>query len=261
MTGNPPVELGSVRRFSNRGSLYKAFSLIELLTVIGFMSLMLAMTVPAVTSMKGSGDFRRSVDSVELTLNRARTYAITQNTYVWVGFYEESATETGVTSALPPFPRRGRLVLGVMASADGTKIYEDDAAPSLMPNDRLFALERVQKVTGAHMTDVKAPSGMGSGYNFEGRPSAPYEDADAEGNRMSSDSSRKTPFPFQTGGYTFYKTIRFSPSGEATINGAPLPKRLGEIGLIPANEEVSTSKNLAAIQFSGMSGDVRTYRR
>lgn len=259
MTVYPPVKLGSAPRFLKRNSLSKAFSLIELLTVIGFMSLMLVMTVPAVSSLKGTGDFTRSVDSVELTLNRARTYAITQNTYVWVGFYEESASETGVTSAPPPFPGKGKLVLGVMASADGTKIFEDDATPSMMPDDRLFSLERIQKVSGAHMTDVSAPNGTGDGNSFEGRPSAPYEDGDAEGNRISSDSARKTPFPFKSGGYTFYKTIRFSPSGEATINGAPVPKRFGEIGLVPANGD--TSKNLAAIQFSGMSGDVRTYRR
>jgi len=240
-----------------------AFTLVELLTVMGFMSLMLAVTVPAINSLKGSGNFTHAVDEVESTLNRARTLAMTQNTYVWVGFYEQSARETGATTSLPPFPGKGQLVLAVAASVDGTRIFEDGATPATLPANRLRAVGRVQKIPQVHLVDVGSPTGAGDGHKLDGRPDAPYQGADAESSRISSESSLRTPFPFEMAGYTFYKTIRFSPSGEATINGATVPRRLGEIGLVPANgDQVSTSSsNLAAVQFSGIGGNILAYRR
>lgn len=239
-----------------------AFSLVELLTVMGFMSLLVAVTMPALNSLRGGGDFTRGVDEVALTLNRARTLAMTQNTYVWVGFYEESASASG-GGELPPYSGRGQLVLGMVASVDGTRILEDGAAPAALPDDRLRPLGRLQKIARVHLTDVGAPAGTGGEDTFDGRPGAAYEGADAAAGRISSESAERTPFPFSLGNYTFHKTIRFSPTGEAVINGAPTPRRLGEIGLTPAQGDhvAAGQTNLAAIQFSGMGGNVRTYRR
>jgi prepilin-type N-terminal cleavage/methylation domain-containing protein len=238
----------------------RGFSLIELLTVMGFMSLLLAVTVPAINSLKGSGDFTRAVDEVELTLSRARTYAMARNTYVWVGFYEESGTGG---SALPPYTGKGQVVIGVVASVDGTKIFEDDATAGALPDSRLKPVGRLQKISRVHLADVGAPSGTGDSHHLAGRPDVPYVGDDAESSRISSESAARTPFPFAMSGYTFYKTIRFSPSGEATINGAAVPKRLGEIGLVPAEgDRVATdAANSAAVQFSGIGGSVRTYRQ
>lgn len=240
----------------------RGFSLIELLAVMGFMSLLLAVTVPAVNSLKGSGDFTRAVDEMELALNRARTYAMAQNTYVWVGFYEESGAGGSGGASLPPYAGKGQVVIGMMASTDGTKIFEDDVTPGNLPDSRLKPVGRLQKISRVHLTDVGAPSGTGDPHALAGRPDAPYAGADAEANRISSDSAQRTPYPFAMSGYTFHKTIRFSPSGEATINGAAVPKRLGEIGLVPArgDQVASLEANLAAVQFAGIGGSVRSYR-
>ena len=239
------------------------FSLIELLVVMGFMSLLLAVTVPAVNALKGSGEFTKAVDEVELSLNRARTYAIAQNTYVWVGFYEESAMSGSNGNAVPPYSGKGQVLMSIVASVDGTKIFEDGATPGNLPANRLKPVSRLQKISRVHLADVGAPAGTGDSHSLAGRPEAPYSGSDAETSRISSDSAESTPFPFESAGYTFRKTVRFSPSGEATINGAAIPKRLGEIGLIPANgDRVQTdSSNLAAIQFSGIGGSVRAYRQ
>lgn len=240
----------------------RGFSLVELLAVMGFMSLLLAVTVPAINALKGSGDFSRGVDEVALALNQARAHAMAKNTYVWVGFYEESATG-GASSALPPFSGKGQVVLATVASVDGTRIFEDGAAPATLPADRLKSVGRLQKISRVHLADVGAPTGTGESHRLDARPDAPYAGSEAENNRISSDSTLKSPYPFQAGSYTFHKTIRFSPSGEVTINGATLPKRLGEIGILPANGDqvMTSSPNVAAVQFSGMGGNVRTYRR
>jgi len=258
MSLHPPQRQSRARLQEDRG-----FSLVELLVVMGFMSLLFAVTVPAINSLKGSGEFTKAVDEVELTLNRARTYAMAQNTYVWVGFYEESAVSGSNGNAVPPYTGKGQVVLSVMASVDGTKIFEDDATPASLPASRLKPVSRLQKISRVHLADVGAPAGTGDSHTLAGRPDSPYSGDAPEASRISSESAGRTPFPFDSAGYTFHKTIRFSPSGEATINGAAVPKRLGEIGLIPANgDQVQTSSgNLAAVQFSGIGGSVRAYRQ
>ncbi len=238
-----------------------AFTLVELLTVMGFMSLLVAVTVPAVNGLKGSGDLNRAVDEVSLTFNRARTHAMTQNTYVWVGILEESALSP--SASVPPYTGQGTLVLGVAASADGTAIYDAGALAAAIPETRLKPLGRVLKVTNVHATDLGSPSGAGGAHQLDARPAGPYTDDDPEGCRISSDSGQQTPYPFAMGGYIFYKTVRFSPSGEVTINGSSVPKRLAEIGLVPAQgDRVSPNPaNMAAIQISGIGGNVRVYRK
>lgn len=239
----------------------RGFSLIELLTVMGFMSVLVAVTVPAVNGLKGSGDLNRAVDEVSLTLNRARTHAMTQNTYVWVGIVEESALSPSASA--PPYTGKGTLVLAVAASTDGTAIFEPGAAAATLPESRLKPLGRVVKVNNVHATDLGGPSGTGDAHQLDARPAGPYTDDDPEACRISSDSAQQTPHPFAMGGYTFYKTIRFSPSGEVTINGSPVPKRLGEIGLVPAQGDrvAPDPANKAAIQISGIGGNVRVYRK
>lgn len=247
-------------RDSFRPGFRAAFSLVELLAVMGFMSLLVAVTVPAVSGLKGSGDLNRAVDEVTFALNRARAHAMTQNTYVWVGFVEESSLAP--SASVPPYTGKGTLVMAVMASTDGTAIFEDGAPATPLPEARLKPLGRMFKVANVHVTDLGVPSGTGEAHKLDGRPSAPYTDADDEACRISSESGQQTPHPFQMSGYTFYKTIRFSPSGEVTINGAPVPKRLGEIGLVPAHGDqvAANPSNVAAIQFSGIGGNVRVYR-
>lgn len=229
---------------------------------MGCMSVLLAVMVPAFNSLKGGNDFTQSVDNIALTLERARSYAISKNTYVWVGFYEESASALTPTSSLPPYSGKGRVVMAVVASTDGTQIFDAEADAAPLPAARLTPLERIQKISGVHLADIGSPTGNADSHHLDGRPDAPYADDDATSSRLRSDDSQATPFPFQQSGYTFSKTIRFSPSGEAVLNGALTPKRLAEIGILPTKgDQLTDSPNVAAVQFSGLGGNVRVYRR
>jgi len=234
-----------------------AFSLIELLVVIAIILIMSALAVPVMNSLRGAGDLTTAAYDVAGILERARAHALAHNTHVWVGFYEENAGTTAPTSTLPAYPGKGQVVVGTVASLDGTRIFPDGATAATLPASRLTAVDKIVKIQNLHLMDVGTPAG-GDSKTLNGRPAEPYSD---DNNRISSESADKTPFPFTIQDYTFSKTIRFSPRGEASINGQDL-KRIAEIGLRPTRGSVVdlNTPNVAAVQFSGISGNVQIYR-
>jgi hypothetical protein len=74
--------------------------------------------------------------------------------------------------------------------------------------------------------------------------------------------SESTGRPFTAQGYTFRKTVRFSPRGEAIINTLS-PSRVGEIGIKPTRGSTvdTNNSNVVAVQFTGIGGKVNIYRR
>lgn len=236
---------------------HRAFTLLELLVVIAIILILSAMAVPVMNSLSGAGNLTAGVYQVSGILERARAYAMANNAYVWVGIYEEDAGTTATTSTPPPYTGKGKVVIATVASADGTQIFADTAAPAPLPPARITPIDKTVKIQGLHLVDLGTPTG-GDSKTLNGRPAGPSTDAEC---RISSESANKTNFPFAMQGYTFYKTIRFSPRGEASINGKDL-KRTGEIGLRPTHGTTVdlNTPNVAAIQFTGIGGNVRIYR-
>src|SRR6266480_686088 len=97
-------------------SAHAGFSLIEVLVVIAIIVLVTAFIVPAFTSIKFGGDVTGSAYTIKGVLDQARTYAMANNTYTWVGFYEE---DVSTPSTNPPTPGIGRIVMSIVASKDG----------------------------------------------------------------------------------------------------------------------------------------------
>ena len=87
----------------------------------------MALIAPAFTSLKSGGDVTNAVYTIKGVLETARTYAKANNTYTWVGFYEEDVSQPSPTQA--PDPRCtgcvGRLVMSIVASKDGTNLGAD----------------------------------------------------------------------------------------------------------------------------------------
>src|SRR5438105_12694852 len=83
--GCPPWLAGAIWR----RRLASGFTLIELLVVIGIMILLTALFTPAFTNLKIGSDVTSAAYTIKGVLDQARTYAIANNTYTWVGFYEE----------------------------------------------------------------------------------------------------------------------------------------------------------------------------
>src|SRR5438046_1938063 len=130
---------GSLKRF-NASTLqpFNGFTLLELLIVVGIIGLLLVLIAPAFTYIKGGTDVTSDAYTIKGVLDAARTYAKTNNTYTWVGFYEEDVSQP---STNPPTAGVGRVVMSIVASKDGTKIY--DATSTSIDPTRLIQVSKL----------------------------------------------------------------------------------------------------------------------
>jgi prepilin-type N-terminal cleavage/methylation domain-containing protein len=257
-----------VRSLSQRERT-SAFTLLELLIVIGIIAVLLVLLAAAFTTIKSGGDVTSAAYTIKGVLDTARTYAKANNTYTWVGFYEEDTTATTPTNNTPAYPGRGRVLMAIVASKDGTKIYQDTDPAAALPSDRITQVGKLIRVEGIHLTDIGNPSPTPNPTpppdTVPARPYTPYTEGSPfdHFNRISSDSSDTTLFPFATQNYMLYKTIRFSPRGEANINSTYTLKHEGEIGIKPTHGTAvdTSSPNTVAIQFTGVGGNIKIYRK
>ncbi|HWY40459.1 MAG TPA: prepilin-type N-terminal cleavage/methylation domain-containing protein [Chthoniobacterales bacterium] len=247
------------------------FTMLELLVVMGIMALLMVLVVPAFTRIKLGNEITTVAYTIAGALEQGRNYAMGNNTYVWVGFYEEDTTTLIPTTATPPYSGKGRVLIATVFSTDGTKIYEDSDPIAPLPPTRIKQLGRLLKFEGIHITDIGTPpsprpAGVSSN-TLDGRPDWPYTYAAGIGadhfNRISSDSADTTRFAFTVQNYTFSKTVRFNSLGEANINSTYTLKNAAELGLKPTHGTAvdNNSPNLVAIQFGGVGGNFRIYRR
>ena len=238
------------------------FTLIELMLVIGVISLLMVLVVPAVSNLKGSGDLTNAAYTISGALEQARSHALGNNTYVWVGFYEEDVSKSSTSPATPGI---GRVVISIVASKDGTIIYDPNSLAAIDPT-RLTHVGKLIKLQNVHLTTFT--DGSGTGSTFDTRPPVTYDTARI-GDRTPPSPSL-TPFqypvgtPTPTAQYTFLKAIQFSPRGEARINNNNFTlKTAAEVGLRQAHGAAvdTVNPNVVAIQFSAISGNTKIYRR
>jgi prepilin-type N-terminal cleavage/methylation domain-containing protein len=255
-------------QLSTMRSARAGFTLLELLIVVGIIAVLLMFMAPAFTTMKGAGDVTNAAYTIKGALDTARTYAKANNTYTWVGFFEED-----ISSPTTGAPGTGRVVISVVASKDGTKIYDANNLAQQNLTTGLAQVGKLTKISNVHLwTHTDTPSGTGS--TFDTRPNVPttYCIGDA------SPSNSTTPFGYPVGNpapvpqYTFVEVIEFSPRGEPRINNSTITsggaevfplQTAAEIALQPTHGSVvdNNSSNLVSIQFSGIGGNVRIYRK
>ena len=239
---------------------------------MGIIAILMVLVAPAFTGVKSGNEITSAAYAIASALEQGRNYAMANNTYVWVGFYEEDTTAITATNAAPPYPGKGRVLIASVFSTDGTKIYEDSDPVAQLPADRIKQLGRLIKIEGIHITDIGGPplstsSPASSVDSLDLRPNYPYTYAASIGadhfNRIDSESADTTRFAFTTQNYTFPKTVRFNSRGEANLNSTYSLKNIAEIGLKPMHG--STVDNSAgkrvAIQFGGVGGNFKIYRR
>jgi prepilin-type N-terminal cleavage/methylation domain-containing protein len=252
------------------------FTLLELLIVVGIIALLLVLTAPAFTYIKGGTDVTSAAYTIKGVLDTARTYAKANNTYTWVGFYEEDVSQS---STIPATAGIGRIVMSIVASKDGTMLYTPPLTSVItLPSASLVQIGKLTKIDNMHLKTFSDPTATPPPDTFDTRPtpgSSPYPDLTARiGNDTTDPATAVAPanpslrFQYPLSGtvsYTFAKVVQFSPRGEGVIdNSNYTPKAVCEIGVEPthgAAVPASVPANVIAIQFTGLGGSVKIYQR
>jgi prepilin-type N-terminal cleavage/methylation domain-containing protein len=261
-----------------RKNAAKAFTLIELLVVMSIIVVLMALLAPSFVNISSANNVSKSVYDIAGILDQARTYAMGNNTYVYVGIAEvDSAYKPSATTKFAT--GTGMIVMAVVASKDGTRGY--DATNSNLPSPSawtnynngasLVAISRLQSFSNAHLaanfSDI--PNSGGSARQTVG----------GAGTYIIGNTSCSSVTPFDwplgsaigSGQYSFTKVINFDPQGVARIQYAGNQDTIAqymEIGLQPAHGSTFTPTpaaplppgNVAAIQVDGMTGSNRVYR-
>lgn len=280
-----PVE--RVNHPSSLNSVRAGFTLLELLIVIGIIALLLALIAPAFTTLKSAGDVTSAAYTIKGALDTARTYAKANNTYTWVGFFEED-----ISSASPGSAGTGRLILSIIASKDGTNLGADASNTNATGTEnwidptRLVQVTKLVKIDNIHLPLFDMCVGTCNGDTFDTRPKVQSDPFGVgyNGSRFGELNAPApntapydttnfglTKFPFQypvgdpvpTWQYQFRRTLRFSPRGECRINSTYDVRKVVEVGVLQTHGTAVPAPvgNVAAVQITGFGGNVKIYRR
>jgi hypothetical protein len=224
---------------------------------MALIAIMMVLIAPAFTTIKGAGDVTSVGYTIKDVLEQARTYAMANNTYTWIGF--AGSIGTNVT---------GQVTMAIVASNDGT-IYvcanpaggaplgtDSTTNSSIAVGTGTGSVRQVGKIIrldNAHVGDTGVPTNDGT--DFESRPSV------AAAYRVSSSGDTAHSFTVQQ--TTFSRWIQFSPRGEPIVKGGTTKiAQYAEVGLLPTHGSLlAVTPNIAAVQISGFGGNVRIYRR
>lgn len=242
-----------------------AFTLLELLIVVGIIAFLMVLIAPAFTSIKSAGDVTSAAYTIKGVLDTARTYAKGKNTYTWVGFFEEDVSQPSTT---PATAGTGRVVMSIVASKDGTIIY-DPSNPLPIDATRLIQVGKLTKVDNVHLATFA--DGLGTGSTFDTRPAVTFNGTQYRIGDTTTPPPSNTYFQYPVGNpapawqYRFMKAVQFSPRGEVRIDNNSYSLQVAaEIGLEPthgATVPAPVPANVVAVQFTGIGGAVTIYRR
>src|ERR1043166_806288 len=101
---------------------HASFTLLEILVVIAIIAILMVLVAPAFTNLKSGNDVTTAGTTIKGVLDAARTYAQANNTYTWVGVFEEDGATSSSAAGI------GRVVMSTVASKDGTIIYNPNSS-------------------------------------------------------------------------------------------------------------------------------------
>jgi prepilin-type N-terminal cleavage/methylation domain-containing protein len=211
---------------SRSGGRCRGFSLIELLVVMAIIAILAAVAGPAFSAFKGSGGLSKAAFDISNTMQLARAYAMSKNTYVYVGLQEVDAIVPTSADGV------GRLVVAAVASKSGVRAT--DFTTGVVP------ISKAQTLDGATLTNAAATTAS-PGFQFT------------------------WPIGGTTR-YTFKKVIEFDPQGVARVQkgatGTSSIEPSIEIGLAPArgNTALASDPNWANIKITGITGATQILR-
>ncbi|MEZ0297141.1 MAG: Tfp pilus assembly protein FimT/FimU [Candidatus Methylacidiphilales bacterium] len=218
-----------------------AFSLMELVVVIGIMLVIAAISIPMFSGLTSSSQFNRAAMEISGLLESARQTAVTQNTYTWLAM--------GVKTAA-----NGEKILhvAVLSSKDGS-----DPTPwgsyGTVPSDAIGIVTQTRFFKQVILSDAGT-------FGTAVVPTLPATPAVTAANSLSQGTASFTiTTPQET--VTYDRVVQFTASGEArnSANGT----QVIEFALQPqrGNSAAGDDKNIAVFRISGITGQCQVYRR
>jgi type II secretory pathway pseudopilin PulG len=199
----------------------------ELLVVIAIIGILAVISGPALTAITNSGGVNRTVNGISLLMEQARAYAMSHNTYVWVGLYPDPVT-----------PK-----LTAVAVSGTTGVQADLVNGTFTPITRIQTYNNVVLNPPANLTltglNAAYDDILNSGLNFNLTP------------------------PGAAGAITFLNVVQFSPQGDAAISTAGTPNHVIRIVLQPVRGGIKTNldPNVAALEVGEITGQVEVFRK
>jgi type II secretory pathway pseudopilin PulG len=279
-----PRERGRGFTLQKQSERASAFTLLELLVVIGLIAILLVLVGPAFTTMKSGSDVTSAIYGVKGVLENARAYAKTNHTYVFVGFAEvDSSIDASISPQIStgdtPY---GRVAVAVVASKDGTSQYQyattdqgTDWKANYANGAHLVAVGKLQTYENLHFVPVDF--GSWSPGAHPNSKMARYQPTGPPYILGNAASTSVTPFTWPLGSplesgyqYRFDRVINFDPTGIAriaTANNGDAVAHVIEIDFqpthgtaVPVPPEDQDVGNHAVIQLGTTSGAVRAYQ-
>jgi prepilin-type N-terminal cleavage/methylation domain-containing protein len=219
--------------------LARGFTLVEMLTVIGIAAIMASLVVPAFISINSSQGVTQALNDLSGTLELARSTAMSQNTYVFVGL-------VNTTDAVG----NSELIVGAVRSMDGTF---NTAVGNLSPIAKLRFVHNTQMIP---LSGAVAPPTATVLKNILPSPDT-----------AESLSTAASSISFSVNGQVFTNSVLVvTPQGQATLSSnvtssTPFTDQI-EIAVQPARGTIipASTKDGFVIWMSGGSGSLRYFR-
>ncbi len=264
-------------KFGKNGATGRSgFTLVEMLVVLAIMAIIALLVLPSLNGLFTSNSFTSNIYTLDGTLQQARSYAMANNTCVYVGIGEWSPASTISTAVAG----NGRVVILVTAVNDGSNAITGTTSPfkflntASYPNTYLNQINKLVSLNNLHIVNLlgfvtgnmQRPQmkNIASAINVATTP--------VDSTTTSSDSNMKITYPLTgTAVYTFPIVIGFDPTGSAyyvtsltnLTSTTPTVIPYIEIGLEPTHGTTvpaAPGANIAAIQIDGLSGITHIYR-
>jgi Tfp pilus assembly protein FimT len=235
---------------------------VELLMVVAIISILVALIVPAISSMNDNNTVTKAAYDIDGMLDQARAYAMANNDYVFVGVEE---VNVGIPDATVPqvaatATAGGRLAVVMLATKDETS--------NLFGSGNVYALQKLARFDNVHLADytgLTATSGP-----MSARAAIDGTNSFSLGNpATTSTQSIGWPLGATTPQYQFSKFIQFNSQGVISLVGTSIttiPQYI-EIALqqthgsgIPAAPSNLAVGDQVAIQEDGITGALHIYR-
>lgn len=201
------------------------------------------MSIMALLASATVGTFNRAVDMNSAAWNmtgmidKARAYAMAQNTYVWVGFNQAQASTAG----------KKNVVVFIVASRDGSMTTT---------STNLVEIGKPLRFENLVLADLSAQTIGG----YANRPTG----SSVQSLATSGTVSPALTLPFNLSKFTANQVLQVDPEGkvevmvDSTATDLPLVNWI-ELGL-ERGVLGSKDKDTAIIQVAGLTGQTRVYR-